>query len=482
VRVTFDKFTQTSNKEVTMTRTIPLFIAISILLLTPLAASCGTLTVGPSDCSDVAVNNAIASANNGDTVRLTCSGTTTWNNTVTIPNTKAVTIMGPGINTPKSLAKFPLIIVFSTTQIASAIQINCQNNMPSVRITGLKFQGSTPGHYIMVQGSGMGTSGLGAYRIDNCYFDTLNADTVIYLNGSSGELTGLTDNCTFHDCYEDNYSIRVRETYKGSSSGCYGYDSWQRPFNFGDNHFHFIEDCLFEAINRYNRHYVSCDGAGGRYVVRHCTLNSQLQGTSPDYIDAHGDGTQGLGTGTRGGEIYGNTFMGKTGAVGRNINLRGGQFLIYNNSYSTNGNGNTPIHMTEYRASTVDCWECQNPSLCNPGVPQCATLSDFSTWYPLPGQIRKTYLWNNTLNGVNQTADVAPENYVATYIQAKREYFVSSGQPAALAGYTPYIYPHPLIPAGLPGSGPAAEHCFPSSGFHRCPPNGVRAKKRDTYK
>lgn len=436
-------------------------MSVALLLLIPVAAPCAVLTVGPSDCSDVAVNNAMASAQDGDTVQLTCSGTTTWNNTVTIPNTKGITIKGPGCNTPKSSATFPLIVQLNNGT-APAIQINCENNMSLVRVTGLKFQGTTTNNFVNINGRGLGKTNLGAYRIDNCYFDSVVASSEITLVGTSGELTGLVDDCTFHDCSDDGYTIRVRETYIGGGSpGCYGYDSWQRPFNFGDNHFHFIEDCLFEALTRYNRHYVSCDGAGGRYVVRFCTLDSQLQGTSPDYIDAHGDGTNGLGTGTRGGEIYGNTFLGTAQTVGRDISIRGGQFLIYNNTFTTSGYGTTPIHMTEYRASTIDCWEllgittswCTDSSglthnngldACNSSVPQGAKDTDFATWYPLPGQIRGTYLWNNLLNGANQPPYLDSENYLSTYIQAGRDFWVSTSQPAALAGYSPYTYPHPL--------------------------------------
>jgi len=442
-----------NREEIPMARTFVL--ALAFFLVVPVAAPGATLTVGPSDCSDSAVNDAIEGANSGDTIKLTCKGTAHWSNTVTIPNTKGITLLGPGSDTPKTFAIFPLAIVLNNNQ-GSAIQINCENNMPLSRVTGLKFRGPASMYpYIEVLGRGFG-AGAGAYRIDNCYFDTIGSEPVILLNGDTGALTGLVDDCTFHDCCYDNYDILVRETYLGSSSSCYGYDSWIRPFTFGSSQFHFIEDCLFESITQYNRHYVACDGAGGRYVVRHCTLHSQLAGTCPDYIDAHGDGTCGLGTGTRGGEIYGNTFLGTAGTVGRNIAIRGGQFLIYNNTFTTSGYLATPITMDEYRADVVgaseSCTEVQYPSSCNPTIPQCVTPSDFSQWYPLPGQIRGTYLWNNLLRGINQSPTVVSNLYVSTYLQANRDFWVSKGKPAALAGYTPYPYPHPLRKANSTSS------------------------------
>jgi hypothetical protein len=439
---------KTTRKEIPMART--LVVVLGFFLVIPVAAFGATVTVGPSDCSVTAVNAAIAAANSGDVINLTCTGTVTWAGTVLIPSTKGLTIQGPGNNTPKASAAFPLIIS-ATNGAYVPIVVNCKNNMPLSRITGLQFQGVSSGvPYIQVLGEGLGTTGIGAYRIDNCYFDTLGSEPVIQLNVSNGELTGLIDDCTFHNCSYDNYNIQVRETNTaGCLPGCYGCNSWTRPFNFGDAHFHFVEDCLFEQLTQYNRHMVSCDGSGGRYVVRYCTLNSQVSGTSPDYIDAHGDGTEGLGVGTRGGEIYSNTFLGTSASVGRNIVLRGGQFLVYNNTFTTTGYIPTPVYLNEYRADVSgpdggSCTELQNPSACNPGVPQCATPSYFSTWYPLPGQIRGTYLWNNILGGVNQSPTIEPDSYVSQYIQANRDFWVSTSQPSALSGYTPYPYPHPL--------------------------------------
>ncbi len=283
----------------------------------------------------------------------------------------------------------------------------------------------------------------GAYRVDNNYFDHTNGNQIIFHDGSAGELTGLIDNNTFLDVgvNQSVYVIMVRESYKGGTASCYGWDAWQRPFTYGSANFLFVEDNLFSRPSTEGRHDVSSDGAGGKYVVRYNVFSRTFNsGYQLDYIDAHGDGTPGLGTGARGGEFYGNTFQGSSSAVGRNFSIRGGQFLIYDNTF-TQG---TPIAFTEYRASTLDCHQMQTPSACNAGVPQCATPSNFSSWYPLPGQIRQTYIWNNKLNGTLASPIVNSENYVSTYVQSNRDFFVSSSKPAALASYVPFAYPHPL--------------------------------------
>src|SRR5207249_1561407 len=143
---------------------------------------------------------------------------------------------------------------------------------------------------------------------------------------------------------------------------------------------------------------------------------------------------------SRGGEIYGNTFQGSGSAVYRGVSLRGGQWLVYDNTFPSYGY----LAMTEYRASGGDCSQLQSPSPCNSGVPQCAGSGDFSTWYPLPGQIRGTYFWNNIYSSANLVPQLASENYVGTYIQINRDYWVSANKPAALANYMAFTYPHPL--------------------------------------
>jgi hypothetical protein len=415
-------------------------LVFAFFAFAPHAARATTRIVGPSDCSAAAVNAVISASGDGDTVSVTCTGTVTWTSAIQIPSTKGIKLIGPGNNTPKSSASFPLTVV---TNADPAISILAENGRAFSRISGFKFQRSSEGKLIGVSGRGTGSDGLGAYRIDNNYFDHTNGAPIILLDGSNGELTGLVDNNTFLDVGVNRtvYVIMIRETYKGGTASCYGWDAWQRPFSFGSNRFHFIEDNLFYRPTTEGRHDVSSDGAGGKFVVRYNSFN-RTYGSSYqlDYVDAHGDGTQGLGTGARGGEFYHNTFQGTSNSVGRNFSIRGGQWLIYDNTFT----GGTPIAFTEYRASSADSYQMENPSRCNPGVPQFATSANFATWYPLPGQIRGTYLWNNLYNGGNVSPGLASENYVSTYVQANRDYWVSTSKPTALAGYTPYSYPHPL--------------------------------------
>jgi hypothetical protein len=415
-----------------------------------------------SPWSDQDINAAISSAADGDMVQLIGSGSATWTNAIKINKAISLTVMngttGAWAGNNRAGTNFPITV---TSNASTFIAVITADSKPSVRISGFRFQGGSSSPYVItIDGDGLG-DGNGAYRIDNNWFDHVGGtgqSAVIQVDGSSGELTGVIDNNIFDNPAYDAYSVRIRETSIGSSAACYGYDAWQRPLTFGSDRFNFIEDNLFSASSEYQRHSVSSDGAGGKYVVRHNIFVSTVSpgtvtphGTAlaTDYIDAHGDGTQGLGTGSRGGEIYGNTFLGVSSAVHQNIGLRGGEWLVYDNTFTTLGGAASPIHLTEMRASATDCWEVQSPSQCWQGVPQCATASMFNGAYPLPGQIRNTFVWNNTYNGTTYSPVVDQTNYVQTYIAPNRDYWVTSDLAAAKssglnAGYAPFTYPHPL--------------------------------------
>src|SRR4051812_28412872 len=78
--------------------------------LLPMDSEAAVITVGPSDVSAAAINAAIASASEGDAVRVVGTGGVAWTATVTLPSTKGIRLIGPGTNTPKGSASFPLTI------------------------------------------------------------------------------------------------------------------------------------------------------------------------------------------------------------------------------------------------------------------------------------------------------------------------------------------------------------------------------------
>ena len=442
-----------------------LILSIGVLFLSG-PADATVLTVGPTDCSATAVNNAISSASDGDTVQLTCAGSVTWFETVSIPTTKGVTLsVSGGTNTPKGSPNFPLTVISSQTP---AVRITVGPNNSLSRISGFKFQtpsGATIGDGGLIQatGQGLGKTGVGSFRVDNNYLDNVSANAVItvFESNPGGGLYGVLDNNTMHNAYSGNdidngpYGIQVWNRWHNEDD-CWGADGWvdeqhpsANPFHFGDQNFVFIEDNLFEndntSANSYVRHYVSAE-LGGRYVVRYNTFKVTVDSPAhnqTDMIDAHGFCLcASNGKGSRGGEIYQNTITGIDSMIGRPMLIRGGTWLIFGNTFDAIGSYGAPPYFMEYRAGDSDLYsQCSATCPCTASwVPICSDASH----YPLPEQISGTYIWNNMYQGVNQTGTVDSAGVQSLYIQPGRDYFVSPNKPAALSSYVPYTYPHPL--------------------------------------
>jgi len=228
---------------------------------------------------------------------------------------------------------------------------------------------------------------------------------------------------------------------------CWGKDGWTNPFQFGSPNFVFIEDNLFENLsttpNRYMRHYVSHE-LGGRSVVRYNTFTVNVASPArnqTDLIEGHGFCIcASNGMGTRGAEVYNNTFSGTQ--MGRLIAPRGGYWLIYDNTFNDLGSWISPIALLEYRAGNA-AMNLQCSLTCPCTASWFPVVTDGSL-YPLVQQIAGTYIWNNTYQGANQDPAVDARGVQGLYIQSGRDYFVSPTKPAALSSYTPYTYPHPL--------------------------------------
>lgn len=434
-----------------------LLVLVVYLLFLPFYTEAAIITVGPSDCSASAVNSAISSATDGDTIRLSCTGTVTWNTTVTLPNTKGLTLeVQGGTNTPKTSGVFPLTISSSADPI---IRINCENSRSLNRVTGFKFRNTVASQNgaVFVQGRGTGTLGLGCFRIDNNFFDKIqmphaDLEGTLTVWSSTGVLTGLIDNNTFQDCsWTDGYVIFVGERWQYGGTGWpyAGQNAWTRPLGWGTRDFIFIEDNLVSNTTRYARHHIAAI-QGAKYVARYNTFESNVtnSGVQAELVEAHGYCfCQSIGHGTRGGEIYGNTFQGTQ--VNYSVLLRGGSWLVYDNTWKTQPGAF--MMLREYRAhsgGTRSCSQCDNTCPSDPSWGYC--LVD-SNGYPMREQIgtnfqrmsEPSYFWNNLYLGVNRAPAVLSTSVIPQYIQSNRDFFSSATKPASLS-YTSYAYPHPL--------------------------------------
>jgi len=76
------------------------------------------------------------------------------------------------------------------------------------------------------------------------------------------------------------------------------------PIGWGTNQFIFVEDNVFANQSAGTAPYAIIDGyRGARYVLRHNTITR-------GWCEAHGSESANPFRGTRGGEVYNNTFIG----------------------------------------------------------------------------------------------------------------------------------------------------------------------------
>jgi|GEM_PF-1086384 len=178
--------------------------------------------------------------------------------------------------------------------------------------------------------------------------------------------------------------------------------AWDIAFDLGSDYAVFIEDNYFSGA----RHAVAaCDGA--RYVCRYNVIENH-QMSAP--IDAHGNPCNEEGIrATRKWEIYKNIINGN--GESRGIDIRGGNGVIFENEIF---NVTTAIY------------------LCNEKCPGCGG-------YPCPDQVRDSYVWGNTLNGVPAEALSTTCGDPDPLIVEGRDFFNYEK-----LGYVPYTYPHPL--------------------------------------
>jgi hypothetical protein len=448
-------------------------IGLMVVSATALAQA-AVITVGPSDCSAATINAAISASttHDGDTVLLTCKGSVTWTATVTIPSTKGITLqVQGGTNTPKTSGSFPLTVTGASNLTAIVATIGPSHAV--TRISGFRFTNSgTPDPFLEITGQGTGTDGLGGFRIDNNYFDTVSGNRMVAVWSNGGNLFGLIDNNTFHNVYRANdtsygpYNIQIWNYWHPSGSNqCWGCDGWSNnDFAYGSAKFVFIEDNLFEqtaSAPGHMRHYISSE-LGGRYVSRHNTFTNNYPDKNADLHDAHGLClVSSNGAGSRGGEIYANTISGI--GYDRAMQLRGGSWVIFDNVIAPGGG--SPIEFDEYRAEgagTCDTtnnltpiappWPVPAGAQWSASAPWIASVTDGSHW-PLPQQIFNTFVWNNKAPSGTVINPVAASSLEAVYIQNNRDYFAAAAKPAGISSYTPYTYPHPLQGGGTGGGG-----------------------------
>ncbi len=364
--------------------------------------------------SETDVQDALNTANVGDTVMLPAGTSPIWTSGVEIPNNKKLKIEGQGIDTT--------IIVSDTAN-------------PTIQFHFTPSEVLTIGFDLRRNRSQAIEASGKDWRVHHNKFNSANSSYTIQgvraFGLDQGHPTGLVDHCIFND---------TRVLVIGDAD-LMANSIWAEPLGLGTNNAVFVEDCEFYATalqNAIDSNY------GGRYVFRYNYLEDM-------YIEAHA--VQGESRASRSWEIYGNVLHYGALGVWTPFFLRGGTGVVFNNTLT--GGWTNPKILLNSRRSTQSfpvCLQCDGTSLWDGNEPseggyacrdQPGRSTDEWEWttenpYP-PQELDPVYAWNNKLNGVDvlmQEHNPGPIPHVVE----NRDYYNNTMK----SGYTPYVYPHPL--------------------------------------
>jgi hypothetical protein len=426
------------------------------------------------------VNAAVGAANPGDTIVIP-PGTATWGSTLTI--NKSLTLQGNGTSTK---------IVRQTGFNGDLINITGLPGDVPVRVTGIFFdnvvmQPSNITSDIDITNAGNAAPLWSQIRIDHCSFNGGQ-----YVINWQGRAYGVNDHNTFTNCWVGVHIF--------GGNGDFGDIAWGRnDYQAGGSHFVFTEDCTFTLNNAFGAApgspWVTYHEYGGRSVLRHCTIDSSAFSASMEGpVDAHGNQSYWANIsndyrGTIRFEFYNNLIHVNNSF--RLIDARGGSFLIHDNTYICDGSS---PHIIDFRDEEDD----------STSVPFSTNVRSPVHW-PCEDQVTGSFIYNNTYKGrAQQDTDIGVGTFGNSnastgdpfYIQKNRDFWTQApaagtttvypaptGQSNAsypapfanlqLTSYTPYVYPHPLIPVtppNPPGGGGGINPPFTPIKFPASPP------------
>jgi hypothetical protein len=272
---------------------------------------------------------------------------------------------------------------------------------------------------------GVGIANVFNFRIDHCKFQDM-CGSAIWAgddNGGTGSFQytsesscGVVDHCVLNNTvgYPGFWDYDARTLGYGIGLRKWACNIWEPVQNIWGkyrNYTVFIEDNYFSKW----RHVV-CSNDGFHYVFRNNIVDADYSQGSVDGHGSYADDSHPLAVGTRCVEVYNNifkdpdpTWWNETSNRNWALNIRGGSWLVYNNTFIGYS------HVLDFN-------------------------NDWGNYAPYSPQsaVNQTYVWNNTLNGatlIHYNADsVVNVNY---FLRAPNQ--IQDG-----LTYTPYTYPFPL--------------------------------------
>jgi hypothetical protein len=390
-----------------------------------------------SSCNKVDVEAAVNSSADGDTV-LIPAGRCTWTKTLSIQ--KILTIQGAGIDQTVLVHG----VNWADGDVAPYLtQVFALNTKPGgvTRLTGMTIDGGTgtddPKKKGMVTVSGSSTT----WRVDHVRFIASRTWALVF--NTSGY--GVID----HNVIELAKwgLVGITGWHSGWGGKSFGDGSWAAPSDLGSGRAVYVEDNLFRAPTLVVAH----GGYGGERIVwRYNRMENVI-------FANHGTESTGRWRGGRTFEVYNNTFV---MSVSSHIvvGMRSGVGVVFNNTVTGSGSVQNVASLHNFRSDSAyspwgkcngtSAWDGNQgtptgyPCLDQPGRGQSDLISGTTpTPVDWPNQrLEPSYAWNNTLKG-------SPGRMVSetSHIVEGRDFFNSP-----MPGYTPYVYPHPLVTGASP--------------------------------
>lgn len=440
-----------------------IFVAFLINIVLSLGAEAAIIKA--ADCSQSAVQTAINSASNGDTVSIP-AGSCSWTSGTGISTSKQIDIEGAGSSTSGTV-----ITHNGGSATLFTMTIGSSNY---TKIGNIRFMCGSASGGVYVQMTGTGLPPI----LHGDYFD-LGVDATL-LDAVQWYVTGgVIYNTTFESDYNINGACGADI---GSSQGCLVVKSnlnWDSPSTMGTADTTgtsnlYIENTTFNNVGQ----CPDCDD-NCRIVLRYSTINGSSGCT-------HGP------TSAQGGrhvEIYNDVFEFLTpnrNLAGRYWWFRGGTALITANSIADPANscyGSNVFQFIVESATRTQSHGCCTSWMCwhQPGsgssgtsgqdqlssgqtgtvtYDSCAGAGSPGAYYDTCQRSDPVYIWGNSGTGNTVTKLTSMNDYspdqcgngvdTADFFVSGRDYFVSTTSSGAKPGWSPYTCPHPLT--GLTGS------------------------------
>ncbi len=384
-------------------------IVVLALPLTVFSTDMIAGTVSASSCSQANVSSAISSATSGDTVQVP-AGTCSWSG---LSINKAVHLKGAGTD----LTKITLTGENSVTKQASGI----------IRISGFDFTKTGGGN--QSKGWTIGGSWKNAEPVifQNNNFTISN--TGLFLLRVAGGV--VIANSVFTGGWDDSF-IQPKDSLDSSGS-------WKAADTMGDKDTTgklniYVENNTFYGGTNQG---IDCDDSS-RCVYRYNTLT---------YSSFNSHGMDSSPQGVRHFEVYNNTFIHKGGTTqiaNQNwaIWIRGGTGVIFNNHVADMAGsywGNKKEAILSIRGAEDDRPQGTCSQVKYPVPRQLGQNYDGSKYFTDP-----IYFWGNTGTVAMEAGwtwgNPCGFNF-STFFQWGRDGVNGTEKP----GYTPYIYPHPIL-------------------------------------